>query len=123
MNFSNAFNATKQWKPSCINLWKNAFYGLCSNKIVNSLMGSFSKVQNIYNNDPIVEFESFGQNSLEYWTYVSSPWPWAITLIKMTESLPKLETFFLHSKFKRIILEWSILSWMTQRYPSWIWLI
>jgi len=97
MNFSNAFNATKQWKPSWINLWKNAFYGLCSNKFLNSLMGSFSKFQNIYNNDPIVEFESFGQNSLKYWTNVSSPW--TITLVKMIGSLPKLETFFLHNKF------------------------
>jgi hypothetical protein len=59
------FHVAKQWKPPCINLWNNAFYGSCSKRILDSLIGSFSKAQNNGNKDPIVKFGSFGQNSLE----------------------------------------------------------
>jgi hypothetical protein len=52
VNFSSTFDVTKQREPPCINLLKNAFCDSCSNKILDSLMGSFSKVQSNCNKDP-----------------------------------------------------------------------
>jgi hypothetical protein len=60
MNFFGAFNVTTQREPPCINFWKNAFCGSWSNRVLDSLMGSFSKAQSNHNNNPIVKFKSFG---------------------------------------------------------------
>jgi len=45
---------------------KKCIGGSCLNKILDLLTSPFSKVRNNYNNDPIVNFGSFGQNMLEH---------------------------------------------------------
>jgi hypothetical protein len=60
MKFFGTFNATKQREPPCVNLWKNAFCDSCSKRILDSLIGSFSKAWSSCNKYPIVKFESFG---------------------------------------------------------------
>jgi hypothetical protein len=60
MNFFGAFNVIKQQEPPCINFLKNAFCCSWSNRVLDSLIGSFSKAQSKHNNDPILKFKSFG---------------------------------------------------------------
>jgi len=63
MNCFRTFSLSKHKKLPCINPWKNAFCGH-SNKILDSLIGSFLKTQSNHNNGAIVKLGSFDQNIL-----------------------------------------------------------
>jgi hypothetical protein len=60
-----------------------------------------------------------GQNSLKYWTKVLSPCPWTLIPINVIGNYPSLDTilFFTWSQGK-VVLKWSILSWITHKKSS-----
>jgi hypothetical protein len=78
-----------------------------------------SKMQKSCNKYPIVKLRSFGHNSFEHWTYLSSPCPWAILLVKVIGNCLSLDIILLHTyNLRRAFLTWSILSWITHRNSS-----
>ncbi len=95
---------------------KSMFWGGCLNNILDSQAKVFSKVQRSHNNDPIVKLGSLGHNSLEYCTYLSSPWPWAIIPINIMGSSQII--LFTTYNLRSANFKWSILSWITHRNSS-----
>ncbi len=79
-------------------------------------LGLLLKVRKCYNKEPIVKLGSIAHNSFEYWTYISSPCPWAIIPIRVTCNWWNLEIILLHIwTLGRIFFVLSILSWIMQR--------
>jgi hypothetical protein len=66
-----------------------------------------------------MKFRSLGQSSLKYWMKVLSPCPWAIISINVTNNCPNLDTIlFLIWSQGKVVLKWSILSWITHKESS-----
>ncbi len=103
----------------CKRCAKRAFWGGCSNNILDSQARAFSKVRKNRNNDPIVKLGSLGHNSLEYCAYLSLPWLWAIIPINVMGNCPSPQIiFFAICNIKNVVFAWSILSWIKQRNSS-----
>jgi hypothetical protein len=114
--FTYVFNSLVQWNLPCKRHAKNMFWGGCLNNILDSQTRAFSKVQRNHNTDPIVKLGSLGHNSMEYWAYLSSPWPWAIIPINVMGS-PQI-IFFATYNLRSAIFKWSIFSWITHKNSS-----
>ncbi len=98
---------------------KNVFWGRCSNNILDAQARAFSKVQRTCNNDLIVKLGTLDHNSLEYCTYLSSPWPWAIIPINVMGNYPSAQIILFDTcDLGNAIFAWSILSWITHRNSS-----
>ncbi len=80
---------------------------------------SFSKILNSCNKDPIVKLGSLGQNPLEYYTYLSLPWPCALIPVRVMGNCPSLEITLLATwNLGNAIFTLSILSWITHKNYS-----
>jgi hypothetical protein len=80
---------------------------------------TFSKIWRNCNKYAIVKLGSLGHNSLEYYAYLSSPWPWTIIPIKIMGNCPSPQIIlFATYNLGNAILSWSILSWITHRNSS-----
>jgi hypothetical protein len=76
----------------------------------------FPKFKEVFKNNPIVKLRSLGHNSLEYYTYLSSPWPWVIILVNIMGNCPSPQiNLFTTCNLGSVVFAWSILSWITQR--------
>jgi hypothetical protein len=102
------------------NRWtKNTFCRGCLNKIFYSKIWASSKAQKRHNNDPIVKLGSFGHNSLENYTYFSSPWPCTVILVRVMGNCPSLEfILFITWNLRSTTFARSILSWITHMNSS-----
>jgi hypothetical protein len=98
---------------------KNEFYGGCSNNNSNSGTRATSKVHKSHNKDPIVKLGLFGYNSLEYYAYLSSPWPCVNIPIRVMGNCPSPNIILLHTyNLGSTIFAWSILLWIMPRNSS-----
>jgi hypothetical protein len=99
--------------------WVLHIRGGCSNNNFDSKIGVTSKVRKNHNKDPIVKLGSFGHNSLEYYAYLSSPWPCTIIPIRVMGNFPRPNIILLHThNLGKIVFAWSILSWIMHRNSS-----
>ncbi len=90
-------NSCMQHDFPCNICAKNEFCGGFSNNNSDSKIRVTSKVHNSCNKDPIVKLGLFGHNSLEYYVYLSSPWPCVIILIRVMGNCPRLDIILLHT--------------------------
>ncbi len=62
---------------------------------------------------------SLSHNLLEYYAYLSSPWPYAIIPVKVTSNCPTPKIILLATwNFGSVVFTWSILSWITHKFWS-----
>jgi hypothetical protein len=76
----------------------------------------FSKVRRSYNKDPIVKLGFLSHTSMEYYVYLSSPWPWAIIPVNIMSNYPNPQIIlFATCNLGNAVFTWSILSWIMHR--------
>ncbi len=98
---------------------KNELCEGCSNNNFDFETRAASKVCNNCNKDPIVKLGLFGHNSLEYYAYLSSPWPYAIIPVRVMGNCPRPTIISLHiCNVGSAIFTWSILSWIMHKNSS-----
>jgi hypothetical protein len=117
LNYQNFTQGTSMPIMNCLCLVKQIIVSrICSKKSFHSQIRTFSKIWNSRNKDPIMKLGSLGHNSLEYYAYLSSPWPHAIILMKVMGSCPSLEIILLATwNLRSAVFTWPILSWITHK--------
>jgi len=66
-----------------------------------------------------VKLGSFGHNSIEYYAYISSPWPCVIIRVRVISNCPSPDIILLHTcNLGSAIFAWSILSWIIHKNSS-----
>jgi hypothetical protein len=114
-NYRNFTQGTPMLIMDCLCLVRQIiFCRMCSKKNFHSQIGVFFKIWNSCNKDPIVKLGSLGHNPLEYYAYLSSPWPCAFILVRVTCNCPSPKIILLATwNLGSAVFTWSILSWIT----------